>query len=98
MNPLVQLTKSDYSRLRNRKGRVSAFASSILKNNIKTFSRFALHDPMAVAVKIKPSFFQFENYHAQVETKGEYTLGMTIAGRRDTLRVKQIVGKTGMRC
>ncbi len=66
MNPLVQLTKKDCDRLRNRKGRVSAFASSILKSNMKTYGRFALHDPMAVAVKIKPSFFQFENYHAQV--------------------------------
>src|SRR5260370_24968650 len=59
MNPHAQLTKSDYVRLRNRKGRVTAFASSILKNNIKTFCRFALHNPLAVAVKIKPSLFQF---------------------------------------
>ncbi len=98
MNPLVQLTKSDYSRLRNRKGRVSAFASSILKNNIKTFSRFALHDPMAVAAKIKPSFFQFENYHTQVETKGEYTLGMTIADRRDWLPGDKLAGGPVMVC
>lgn len=98
MNPLVQLTKKDYDRLRNRKGRVSAFASSILKNNIKTFSRFALHDPMAVAVKIKPSFFQFENYHAQVETKGEYTLGMTVADRRDWLPDNKFAGRPVMVC
>jgi len=98
MNPLVQLTKKDYDRLRNRKGRVSAFASSILKSNMKTYGRFALHDPMAVAVKIKPSFFQFENYHAQVETKGEYTLGMTVADRRDWLPDDKLVGKPVMVC
>ena len=86
MNPRVQLTKSDYIRLRNRKGRVAAFARSILKNNIRTFGRFALHDPMAVAVKIKPSLFQFSRYHVQVESKGEYTLGMTVADRRDWLQ------------
>src|SRR5439155_851830 len=44
MNPRVQLTKSDYDWLRNRKGRVSAFASSILKNNMRRYGRFALHD------------------------------------------------------
>src|SRR3989442_15754038 len=50
MNPQVQFTKSDYDRVRNRKGRVSAFASSILKNNMRTYGQFALHDPMTVAV------------------------------------------------
>jgi len=94
MNPLVQLTAKDYDRLRNRKGRVSGFASSILKKNMNTYGRFALHDPMAVAVKVKPSFFQFANYHAQVETKGEYTLGMTIADRRDWLPDDELVGRS----
>jgi inosine-uridine nucleoside N-ribohydrolase len=98
MNPQVQLTKSDYVRLRNRKGRVAAFASSILKNNMKTFGRFALHDPMAVAVKIKPSLFQFSNYRVQVETKGEYTLGMTVADRRDWLSDDELVGRSVLVC
>jgi len=98
MNPRVQLTKSDYDQLRNRKGRVSAFASSILKNNMRRYGRFALHDPMAVAVKIKPSLFQFSNFHAQVETKGEYTLGMTVADRRDWLPDDRLVGRSVMVC
>jgi inosine-uridine nucleoside N-ribohydrolase len=98
VDPRVQLTKSDYDWLGNRKGRVSAFASSILKNNMKTYGRFALHDPMAVAVKVKPSFFQFEMYHAQVETKGEYTLGMTVADRRDWLPGDKLAGRPVMVC
>jgi len=98
MNPHVQLTKSDYVRLRNRKGRVAAFAGSILKNNMGTFGRFALHDPMAVAVKIKPSLFQFSSYHVQVETRGEYTLGMTVADRRDWLKDDELVGRPVMVC
>jgi purine nucleosidase len=98
MNPSVQLTKSDYVRLRNRKGRVAAFASSILERNMRTYGQFALHDPMAVAVKIKPSFFQFSNYRAQVETKGEYTMGMTVADRRDWLRGDELVGRLVMVC
>ena len=98
MNPRVQLTKSDYVRVKNRKGRVAAFAGSILKNNMRKFGRFALHDPMAVAVKIKPSLFQFSNYHIQVETKGEYTLGMTVADRRDWLEDDKLVGRPVMVC
>jgi purine nucleosidase len=98
MNPHVQLTRSDYVRLRGRKGRVAAFADSILKNNMRTFGRFALHDPMAVAVKIKPSLFQFSSYGVQVETKGEYTLGMTIADRRDWLPDDELVGRPVMVC
>lgn len=98
MNPHVQLSKSDYVRLTNRKGRVAAFASSILKNNMRTFGQFALHDPMAVAVKIKPSLFQFSRYHVRVEAKGEYTLGMTVADRRDWLRDDELVGRPVMVC
>ena len=98
MNPHVQLMKSDYVRLRNRKGRVAAFAGSILKNNMRTFGQFALHDPMAVAVKVKPSLFRFSSYHVQVETKGEYTLGMTVADRRDWLGDDELVGRPVMIC
>jgi len=98
MNPSVQLTKNDYVRLRNRKGRIAAFASSILENNMRTYGRFALHDPMAVAVKVKPLLFQFASYHAQVETKGEYTLGMTVADRRDWLSDDELVGRPIMVC
>jgi len=94
MNPLVQLTRNDYDRLRKRKDRVSAFASLILKNNIRKYGLFALHDPMAVTVKVKPSFFRFETYHAQVETKGEHTLGMTVADRRDWLPDEELAGRS----
>ena len=98
MNPRVQLTKSDYVRIRNRKSRIAAFASSILGNNIITYGRFALHDPMAGAVKVKPSLFQFGDYHTQVETRGEFTLGMTVADRRDWLPDDQLAGRPVMVC
>ena len=94
INPLVQLTRNDYDRLRKRKDRVSAFASSILKKNIRKYGVFALHDPMTVTVKVKPSFFRFETYHAQVETKGEHTLGMTVADRRDWLPDEELAGRS----
>ena len=92
MNPRLQLTKTDYARLSKRKGLIAAFASSILKNNVRRYGQFALHDPMAVAVKVKPSLFKFANYHTRVETRGEYTLGMTVADRRGWLKEDQLVG------
>lgn len=98
MSPRVQLTRGDYVRLTKRKGRIPAFASSILKNSMRTFGQFALHDPMAVAVKVKPLFFQFAEYHAQIETKGEYTLGMTVVDRRDWLPDDQLEGRPIMLC
>jgi inosine-uridine nucleoside N-ribohydrolase len=98
MNPRLQLSKSDYVRIRNRKGRIAAFAGLILENNIRTYGRFALHDPMAVAVKVKPLFFQFSSYHVQVETKGEYTLGMTVADRRDWLPGDKLAGRPILVC
>jgi inosine-uridine nucleoside N-ribohydrolase len=98
MNPNVQLTERDYVRLGSRKNRLANFATSILRNNMKTYGRFALHDPIAVAVKVKPSLFQFSSFHVQVETKGEYTLGMTIADGRDWLPRNELVGRPVMVC
>ena len=98
MNPHHQLTKTDYAQLSKRKGRIAAFATSILKNNVRTYGRFALHDPMAVTVQIKPSFFQFSSYHVRVETRGEYTLGMTVTDKRDWLPDDELVGRRVMVC
>ncbi len=52
---------------------------------------------MAVAVKIRPSFYRFSDYHVTVETKGEYTTGMTVADRRD-LKGDQLQGRPVMVC
>ena len=98
MNPSVQLNQRDHVGLGKRKGRIAAFASSILENNMRKHGRFALHDPMAVAVKVKPLLFKFSEYHVRVETKGEYTLGMTVADRRDWLSDDEMEGSPIMVC
>jgi purine nucleosidase len=98
MNPSVQLNKRDHVGLGKRKGPIAAFANSILENNMREHGRFALHDPMAVAVKVKPLLFKFSEYHARVETKGEYTLGMTVADRRDWLSDDEMEGSPIMVC
>ncbi len=82
MIPKNQLTLSDYYVIRKTKGRVAEFASRILNKNIRKHRIFALHDPMTVAVTVKPSLFKFRDYRVQVETRGEATLGMTVVDHR----------------
>lgn len=43
-----------------------------------------LHDPLTVAYAIDPSFCQADQYHVEVEDKGEFTPGMTVADYRPT--------------
>ena len=43
-----------------------------------------LHDPLAVAYAIDPTLCQAEQYHVEVEDKGEFTAGMTVADYRPT--------------
>ena len=83
MIPKNQLTPTEYSVVKKSKGRVAAFAAKILNKNIHKHRIFALHDPMTVAAKVRPSFFKFANYKGQVEIKGEITMGMTVADRRE---------------
>jgi inosine-uridine nucleoside N-ribohydrolase len=83
MDPKNQLTLTEYAGIKKSKGRVAAFAATILNKNIHKHRNFALHDPMTVAAKVRPSFFKFANYKGQVEIKGEITLGMTVADRRE---------------
>jgi inosine-uridine nucleoside N-ribohydrolase len=42
-----------------------------------------LHDPMAVAVAVDPSLIRARTVHVDVETKGIFTRGMTVADFRD---------------
>ena len=39
-------------------------------------------DLLAVAAAIDPSIMRIENYQVQIETRGEFTRGMTVVDRR----------------
>src|SRR6266699_4125119 len=95
--PQLEIVKKDYARIRKSKGETSMFATRILEINIRAHGRFTLHDPMAVAVKIVPSFYRFSDCRVAIETKGEYTTGMTVADRRD-LKEDQLLGGPVMVC
>jgi inosine-uridine nucleoside N-ribohydrolase len=85
MIPKNQLTLTEYATIKKIKGRVATFAATILNKNIHRHRIFALHDPMTVATEVKPSLFEFARHMVQVETRGEITLGMTVADRREWL-------------
>ena len=98
MIPKNQLTLTEYAGIRKSKGRVAAFAAKILNKNIHEHGIFALHDPMTVATKVKPSLFEFAGYKVQVETRGEVTTGMTVADRRVRPREGKMRGEKMMIC
>ncbi|TMI11908.1 hypothetical protein E6H35_10055 [Candidatus Bathyarchaeota archaeon] len=98
MIPKNQLTLREYAGIQKSKGRVAAFAAEILNKNIHKHGIFALHDPMTVAAKVKPSLFEFAIYKVQVETRGEITSGMTVADRRESLSESKMQGEKMMIC
>jgi len=98
MIPKNQLTLPEYASIKKSKGRVAAFAAKILDKNIHKRRIFALHDPMTVATKVKPSLFEFSDYNVQVETKGEITTGVTVADKRRWLPEGKMQGKKMMIC
>jgi pyrimidine-specific ribonucleoside hydrolase len=98
MNPKSQLTLTEYVGIKQSKGRVATFAARILDKNIHKHRIFALHDPLTVATKVKPSLFKFASHRVQVETKGEITTGMTVADRRVRLPVGEMQGEKMMIC
>jgi inosine-uridine nucleoside N-ribohydrolase len=98
MNPKNQLTLTEYVDIKKSKGRVATFAAKILDKNIHKHRIFALHDPMTVATKVKPSLFKFASHRGQVETKGEITMGMTVADRPRQLAEGKVQGEKMMIC
>jgi purine nucleosidase len=98
MIPKNQLTLREYAVIKKSKGRVAAFASAILQKNIHKHRIFALHDPMTVATKVKPSLFEFTGYKVQVETRGKTTAGITVADRREWLPKSEMQGQEIMIC
>ena len=49
----------------------------------------ALHDPLAVMVALDPSLVSGEETYVEVETRGEHTLGQTVADLRATREARE---------
>jgi len=57
-----------------------------------------LHDPLTVAYAIDPSLCQAEQYHVEVEDRGEFTSGMTVADYRPTRLYKDKIKEVTWVC
>jgi purine nucleosidase len=67
-------------------GPLNDFAAGIMKYLIETsqkygFSGAAMYDPLAIGVAIDRSIVQTQSLHVDVETRGDYTRGETVANR-----------------
>lgn len=98
MSPDVHLTARDYARMKTGESDVSRFAARILTKAMRKWRNFALHDPMAVAVKVRPAMFEFEDLPVTIETRGEHTVGMTVVDRRNWLPRNKRLGSRTLVC
>jgi len=83
-NRLSPETLREIEDLGTRRARLVA---DLCRDLVHRFGGLNLHDPLAVAAAIDPRLVRTKPYVVDVETRGELTLGMTIADRRDPRRV-----------
>ena len=80
-------TKKYLDQLRQAHGPVNDFIASVLKFLIDLSAQFdspgtPMYDPSAVAMAIDPTLVKTQIMHVDVETRGEFTRGETVANRR----------------
>jgi len=94
MNPSAWITRREYDRIKSIKTKNAKLVARIIRKRMESTGLLALHDPMAVAVAIDPSLVTRKKYFVEVETRGEYTRGQTIADRREILPPQTVrIGK-----
>ena len=82
MDPSAVLRPKHIDELRGSKSRAADLAIRVTRGMMERVGFFALHDPMAVALAIKPELFKTEEYHVQVSLEEGDLRGQTIADRR----------------
>ena len=80
------ITRDDLAKLRLTHGPQNDFISSIVdfyvtRSEKSGWSGAAMYDPLAVAMVIDPTLCTLKEMHVDVETKGEFTRGETVANR-----------------
>ena len=84
------LTRRQLEQLQAAHGPQSDFVALIAKYLLDLSDRFgfpgaAMYDPVAVGVAVDPSIATTQNMHVDVETRGEFTRGETLANRHNTV-------------
>ena len=84
------ITKADIDELATTHGPQNDFAVELLRFRYHGSDKSAhpgavIFDPLAVAVAFDPTLLQTQDMHVDIETKGEFTRGETVANRSGTL-------------
>lgn len=84
----VELPLSDFEQIQDSKLRTAALGmvEDYIKNTIGVEGEIGAkaYDPLTIYYLINPAACDLQQYDVLVETKGEYTRGMTVADRRKT--------------
>jgi len=81
-HPNNRLSKENYYEAVAPKTKRTQLIQGLCGAIVEKFNGFNLHDPMAITYVVDPTIFKTEKHRVLVETKGEYTLGMTVIDRR----------------
>jgi inosine-uridine nucleoside N-ribohydrolase len=80
------ITRKELTQLRSTHGPENDFIAQIVdfyvtRSEKSGWSGAAMYDPLAVAIAMDPTYGTLKDMHVDVETKGEFTRGETVANR-----------------
>jgi len=94
---ITLVTEEDVAKLEQHPGPETAFAATVLRYQIGTykgtgiFHGGAIHDALAVGAAINPTFLTTQDMRVDIETRGQFTRGMTVANRKDVVEKEKVV-------
>jgi inosine-uridine nucleoside N-ribohydrolase len=91
-------TRADLNRLARTRGRENNFAVGVLSFMVHLASKLGadgtpMHDPLAVGAVIERSLITTQDMRVEVETRGEFTRGETVASRHNSSDRKVLRGE-----
>lgn len=82
------LTRDQFEKIESLGTRRARLVADLIRNLVKRFGDFKLHDPMAIAAAIDPSLVKTKKFIVEVETVSPLTLGQTVIDRRPSYSTK----------
>lgn len=94
---ITLVTDDDVAKLEQHPGPETDFAAKVLRYQIGTykgtgiFHGGAIHDALAVGAAIDPTFLTTQDMRVDIETRGQFTRGMTVANRKNVVEKETVV-------
>jgi len=94
---ITLVTDEDVSKLEQHPGPETSFIATVLRYQIGTykgtgiFHGGAIHDALAVGAAIDPTFLTTQDMRVDIETRGQFTRGMTVANRKNVVEKETMV-------